>query len=96
MDGPLDKVENFKFKDSNQTKVLFIFLVVFSHNAAKLFNVHLKFVFSKMATKIDKIFTIDLTCQIRGEDSIFFLAFLENMNFILNGKFSRDIWFYLE
>ena len=42
MDGPLDKVENFKFKDSNQTKVLFIFLVVFPHNAAKLFNVLLQ------------------------------------------------------
>ena len=80
MDGPLDKVENFKFKDSNQTKVLFIFLVVFSHNAAKLFNVHLKFVFSKMATKIDKIFTIDLTvttyCQNDSEDCANFYGLL--------------------
>ena len=43
--------------------------------------------FSKKATKIDEIFTVDLTlcskCQIDGEDFFsFFLAFLENMNFI--------------
>ena len=37
--------------------------------------------FSKQATKIEKIFTVDLTLgkrQIDGED---FVAFLENMNF---------------
>ena len=33
--------------------------------------------FSKKATKIDEIFTVDLT-QIDGED---FVAFLENINF---------------
>ena len=41
--------------------------------------------FSKKATKIDEIFTIDLTLcrkrQIDGEDSSIFVAFLENMNF---------------
>ena len=45
----------------------------------------LKFMFSKKATKIDEIFTVDLTlfskCQIEGEDFVNFLAFLENMNF---------------
>ena len=41
--------------------------------------------FSKKATKIEEIFTIDLTlcskCQYDGEDSFIFLAFLENTNF---------------
>jgi hypothetical protein len=40
---------------------------------------------SKKATKIDEIFTVDLTlcskCQIDGEDFINFVAFLENTNF---------------
>ena len=38
--------------------------------------------FSKKATKIDEIFTIDLTtyCQIDGEDFVIFVAFSENMN----------------
>ena len=44
----------------------------------------LKFMFSKKATKSDKIFTVDLMlrskCQIDGEDSSLFVAFLENMN----------------
>ena len=43
-----------------------------------------KFMFSKKATKIDEIFTIDLTLatyrQIDGED---FINLLENMNFTL-------------
>ena len=43
--------------------------------------------FSKKATKNDEIFTADLTftiskCQIDGENFIFFVAFLENVNFI--------------
>ena len=42
--------------------------------------------FSKKATKIDEIFTVDLTlttyCQIDGEDFVNFVAFLENTNFI--------------
>ena len=45
----------------------------------------LKFTFSEKVTKIDKIFTVNLTvcsnCQIDGEDFINFVAFLENMNF---------------
>ena len=46
----------------------------------------LKFMCSKKATKIDEIFSIDLTvcskCQIDSEDFVNFLvAFLENMNF---------------
>ena len=44
-----------------------------------------KFMFSKKATKIDEIFTVDLTlcskCQIDGEDFVNFVAFLENKNF---------------
>ena len=45
----------------------------------RFFVFYLKFVFSKKATKIDEIFTVDLTlcskCQIDGEN------ILENMNF---------------
>ena len=39
--------------------------------------------FSKKATKIDKIFTVDLTLtyQIDSEDFVNALAFLKNMNF---------------
>ena len=44
-----------------------------------------KFLFSNKATKIDEIFTIDLTfcskSQIHGKDFVNFMAFLENMNF---------------
>ena len=40
----------------------------------------LKFMFSKKATKIDKIFTVDLTvttyCQIDGEDLVHFCGLL--------------------
>ena len=40
----------------------------------------LKFMFSKKATKFDKIFTIDLTlcskCQIGGEDFVYFCGIL--------------------
>ena len=49
----------------------------------------LKFMFSKKATKIDEIFTADLTlcskCQIDGEDFVIFVAFLENTN-VINPK----------
>ena len=44
----------------------------------------LKFVFSKKATKIDEIFTVDLTlCSVKSmvKISSIFVAFLENMNF---------------
>jgi hypothetical protein len=49
-------------------------------------NVKVKFVFSKKATKIDKIFTVDLTLYYINIKSMvkswsFFVAFLENMNF---------------
>ena len=41
--------------------------------------------FSKKATKIHEIFTVDLTvttyCQIDGEDFVNFMAFSENVNF---------------
>ena len=54
----------------------------------------LKFIFSKKATKIEEIFTVDLTvttycqidgedtyCQIDGKDFVNFVAFSENVNF---------------
>ena len=42
----------------------------------------LKFTFSEKATKIDKIFTVNLTvCSNRQIVSSLFVAFLENMNF---------------
>ena len=48
----------------------------------------IKFMFSKKVTKIDKIFTINLTLTIVNVKSTvkissFFMAFLENMNFTL-------------
>ena len=43
-------------------------------------HITVKFVFSKKATKIDKIFTINLTLTTVKISSIF-VAFLENMNF---------------
>ena len=50
---------------------------------------HVKFMFSKKATKINEIFTVDLTlcskCQIDGEDFVNFCGlFLENTNFTPN------------
>ena len=48
----------------------------------------LKFIFSKKATKMDEIFTVDLTlcskCQIDGEDFVNFRGHLKNMNFVVN------------
>ena len=54
-------------------------------------QVHIKFMFSRKATKIDKIFTVDLTlcskCQIDGEDFVnFFVAFFETINFNKNNS----------
>ena len=44
--------------------------------------------FSKKATKVDKIFTIDLTlcskCQIYSDGFSIFVAILENTNFMRN------------
>ena len=52
-----------------------------------------KSVFSKKASKFDKIFTDDLTvttyCQIDGEDLTIFVAFLENTNFNTVNSFGR-------
>ena len=43
-------------------------------------QIHVKFVFSKKATKIDEIFNVDLTlttkCQIDGEDLVNFCGLL--------------------
>ena len=54
----------------------------------------LKFMFSKKATKIDKIFTVNLTvttyCQTDGEDLVNFFAFSENVNF--NDCYKVDQW----
>ena len=51
----------------------------FSQNQSKV--VMLKFLFSKKATKIDKIFTVYLTlttyCQIDGEDFVNFCGLLK-------------------
>ena len=45
----------------------------------------IKLMFYKKATKIDKIFTVNLTvttyCQIDGEDFVNFCGFSENVNF---------------
>ena len=48
----------------------------------------LKFVFSKKATKIDEIFTADLTLILHIMISSIFVAYLENMNFNLNFLFN--------
>ena len=49
-----------------------------------VFQIFLKFVFSKKAIEIDEIFIVDLTvfikCQIHGEDFVKF-SFLESTNF---------------
>ena len=46
----------------------------FLHAQATLYRMNLKFIFSKKATKIDEIFTVDLTlcseCQIDREDFV--------------------------
>ena len=48
----------------------------------------IKFMFSKKATKIDEIFTVDLTvttyCQIDDEDFVNFCGFSEKVNFNCN------------
>ena len=49
---------------------------------------YVKFMFSKKATKIDKIFTIDLTvttyCQIDGEDFVNFCGLLRKRELYKN------------
>ena len=58
------------------------------------FDFRAKFMFSKNATKIDKIFTVNLTvttyCQTDGEDLVNFFAFSENVNF--NDCYKIDQW----
>ena len=54
----------------------------------KVFTDSIKFMFSKKATKIEEIFTVDLMvttyCQIDGEILWIFVALSENVNFIEN------------
>ena len=56
------------------------------------FSLLVKFMFSKKATKIEKIFTVNLTLKylvnVKSTVKIWsiFVAFLENMNFIRNYK----------
>ena len=52
----------------------------------------LKFVFSKKATKIDEIFTINFVVFVKSTVKIssIFVAFLENMNFLLS--FLKEIF----
>ena len=49
--------------------------------------------FSKKATKIDEIFTVDLTlcskCQIDGEDFVNFCGLLRNVNFNFSRKATK-------
>ena len=48
-----------------------------------------KFIFSEKATKIDKIFTVDLTlcskCQIDGEDFVNFRGLLRKCDLYIRG-----------
>ena len=49
-----------------------------------IFELQLKFMFSKKSKQNHEIFTVDLTfskCKIEGEDFVIFVASLENMNF---------------
>ena len=54
----------------------------------------LKFMFSKKATKIDEIFTVDLTrcskCQIYGEDVVNFRGLLKKYELYLPAKFFKN------
>ena len=60
-----------------------------SSKSAFTFSDFLKFMFSKKATKIDEIFTADLTvtiyCQINGEDFVNFCGLLRN----------RELYFFV-
>ena len=54
----------------------------------------LKFIFSKKATKIDEIFTVDLTlcskCQIDGEDFVYLRGLLGKYVYNLYGSNSSE------
>ena len=83
---------------------LFLFyLRVCSYNKnIKILNPLLKFMFSKKATKINEIFTVDLTlcskCQIYGEDLVNFCGLLTNFkkpldcSRLLCELFDQRIW----
>ena len=62
-----------------------VFLLLFTSQAWSV-----KFVFPKKATKIDEIFTVDLTlcskCQIGGEYFVNFCGLLRKINFNLHGS----------
>ena len=55
-------------------------------------NIFVKFVFSKKATKFDKIFTVDLTlttnCRIDGEDFLNFCGLLRKHELSYNAELS--------
>ena len=71
-------------------KIFLILCSLFENSTTRIVvAIITKFMFSKKATKIDKIFTMDLTLtnskrQIDRKDFFFqfFVAFLENMNFM--------------
>ena len=58
-----------------------------------------KFMFSKKATKIDKIFTVNLTvpskCQIYGEDFVKFCSLLRKHKIYLQAEISMIWHFFL-
>ena len=58
-----------------------------------------KFMLSKKATEIDKIFTVDLTlttkCQLTVKISSIFVAFLENMNFDILDKLKQIFFIFV-
>ena len=60
--------------------MIYYLLDVCTPNNMLYFLTFLKFMFSKKATKIDEIFTVDLTlcikCQIDGEDFVDFCGLL--------------------
>ena len=75
---------------------LFLFLCEQENRRMKEKTKYLKFMFSKKATKIDQIFTVDLTftkLSVKSTVKIFsiFVAFLENMNFTCTPIYS-DMW----
>ena len=73
---------NWDFKKCRKRKYESFFWLADKRDQPNL----LKFMFSKKATKIDEIITVNLTfntlCQIYGEDVVNFVAFFETMNFI--------------
>ena len=62
-------------------------------------KIGIKFMFSKKATKIDEIFTVDLKQrQIDGEDFVIFFGRLRKINFLkmnLTGRNTKQLNFFL-